>query len=192
MPAPSAFDSPDLCATARVLREGGVIAYPTEAVWGLGCDPFNDDAVRRLLQIKQRPVEKGLILIAGALAQLDGLIDWSALPVERRNAVLTSWPGPRTWVVPAAMQVPATITGKHTSVAVRLSAHPTVVALCEAFGGALVSTSANLSGQRAPTIRADLDPSLLVRIDTVVSGEVGGRSTPSTIRDALTGLVLRA
>lgn len=176
----------------RALRGGGVIAYPTEAVWGLGCDPFNEPAVRRLLQIKQRPVEKGLILIAGSLSQLDGLVDWDTLPVDRRDAVQASWPGPHTWVVPATARVPRVITGTHDSVAVRVSAHPQVVALCAAFGGALVSTSANLAGQPAATRRAALDPALLTRIDAVLAGEVGTRATPSTIRDARTGTVLRA
>lgn len=192
MPAPPPVESPELDANTRALRDGGVIAYPTEAVWGLGCDPFNEPAVQRLLQIKQRPVEKGLILIAGALAQLDGLVDWDALPVVRRDAVLASWPGPHTWLVPATARVPRVITGAHDSVAVRVSAHPQVVALCEAFGGVLVSTSANLAGQPAATRRAELDPSLLNRIDAVLIGEVGIRTTPSTIRDARTGTVLRA
>ena len=192
MSASSVTESPDLDAVVRALRDGGVIAYPTEAVWGLGCDPFNQAAVLGLLRIKQRPVEKGLILIAATVAQLDGLIDWSTVPLERREAVLASWPGPNTWVVPATARVPRTITGEHVSVAVRVSAHPQVSALCEAFGGVLVSTSANLAGQPAATTRDDLDPVLLARIDAILCGEVGGRSAPSTIRDARSGATLRA
>ena len=88
------------------LRRGGVVAYPTEAVWGLGCDPFNEIAVMRLLAIKQREIGKGLILVAGATAQLDGLLDWDPLPAARRDAVLASWPGPSTWIVPAMPRVP--------------------------------------------------------------------------------------
>lgn len=187
-----AAESPDLDTAVRALRDGGVIAYPTEAVWGLGCDPFNESAVLRLLRIKQRPVEKGLILIAGTVVQLDGLIDWNPLPLERREAVLASWPGPHTWVVPATTRVPRTVTGDHDSVAVRVSAHPQVIALCEAFGGVLVSTSANMAGQPAVTNRDDLDPTLLTQITATLSGEVGGRSTPSTIRDACSGAILRA
>src|SRR5690606_34913449 len=102
---------------ATALRAGGVIAYPTEAVWGLGCDPFDEAAVLRLLAIKQRPVDKGLILIAANAAQLDGLADWDALPRERRDAVLASWPGPHTWIVPATARVPRWITGAHAGVA---------------------------------------------------------------------------
>lgn len=192
MSAPPTTEISDLDTTVHALRDGGVVAYPTEAVWGLGCDPSNDSAVQRLLHIKQRPVDKGLILIAGALTQLDGLIDWPALPEVRRDAVRASWPGPVTWVVPATARVPRMITGNHDNVAVRVSANPHVVALCEAFGGVLVSTSANLAGQPAATTRDDLDPALLARVDAVLNGEVGGRSTPSTIRDARTGATLRA
>ncbi len=192
MSAPFAAKPSDLRDAVRMLRDGGVIAYPTEAVWGLGCDPFNEAAVVRLLRIKQRPVDKGLILIAGALAQLDELIDWNALPEERREAVLASWPGPHTWVVPATARVPRVVTGDHASVAVRLTAHAEVVALCGAFGGPLVSTSANRAGHPAATRCDGLDPILLAQIDAVLAGEVGGRPTPSTIRDALTGATLRA
>ncbi|HUH90912.1 MAG TPA: Sua5/YciO/YrdC/YwlC family protein [Lysobacter sp.] len=184
--------TPDLAAAITVLRDGGVIAYPTEAVWGLGCDPFNEAAVLRLLDIKQRPVDKGLILIAGSLAQLDDLLDWEALPPSRRDAVLASWPGPNTWVIPATSRVPPTITGAHDSVAVRISAHPQVVALCGAFGGPLVSTSANLAGQPPAFHRDALDPALLARIDAIVEGETGGLATPTAIRDARSGETLRA
>ena len=174
------------------LRRGGVVAYPTEAVWGLGCDPFNEIAVMRLLAIKQREIGKGLILVAGATAQLDGLLDWDPLPAARRDAVLASWPGPSTWIVPAMPRVPRWITGDHAGVAVRVSAHPDVIALTTAHGGPLVSTSANLGGQPPAFVRAELDPMLLARIDALAPGETGGRAAPSTIRDARTGEVLRA
>jgi len=191
MPAPAPLAPSDPEAAVRCLRGGGVIAYPTEAVWGLGCDPFNEAAVLRLLRIKQRPVAKGLILIAASLAQLEELVDWSALGPDRSDVVRASWPGPHTWVVPATPRVPGVITGVHTSVAVRVSAHGPVVALCEAFDGPLVSTSANRAGEPAATARDRLDPALLAQIDAVLTGEVGDRPTPSTIRDARTGAILR-
>jgi L-threonylcarbamoyladenylate synthase len=177
---------------AIVLRAGGVVAYPTEAVWGLGCDPFDEDAVLRLLAVKQRPVDKGLILIAASIAQLDGLADWDALPGQRRGEVLASWPGPHTWIVPAAARVPRWITGVHEGVAVRVSAHPAVVALCEAFGGALVSTSANRAAAPPPRKAADLDAELLSAIDGCVSGETGDLARPTPIRDARSGAEIRA
>ena len=186
---------PDLSTTLAALRRGGVIAYPTEAVWGLGCDPFDHAAVMRLLAIKRRRVDKGLILIAGAVAQLDGLVDWDVLPPARRAAVLASWPGPNTWIVPATARVPDWVAGehpgKHRGVAVRVSAHPVVVALCAALRGPLVSTSANLGGEPPAFGRSALDPALIARIDAVAPGETGGLAAPTAIRDARTGLQLR-
>lgn len=179
-------------AAAARLHSGAVLAYPTEAVWGLGCDPFDADAVARLLRIKQRPVDKGLILIAAAPAQLDGLVDWAALPPGRADAVLASWPGPHTWIVPATARVPRWITGAHDGVAVRVSAHPGVIALCEAFGAPLVSTSANPAAEPPPKTLAEFAPSLLAQIDGLVEGCVGTLANPTAIRDARTGAVLRA
>ena len=176
---------------AAAIQGGGVIAYPTEGVWGLGCNPMDDAAVTRLLAIKQRDIDKGLILIAAHEAQLAPYVDLGALPAARLAEVRASWPGPNTWIVPAGKATPGWITGAHRGIAVRVSAHPDVVALCNAFDGALVSTSANLAGQPAPSRREELDPALLADIDGVCVGETGGRTGPSVIRDALRGDVLR-
>ncbi len=177
---------------AAALKRGGVIAYPTEAVWGLGCDPLDEAAVLRLLAIKQRPVDKGVILIAGAVDQFDGLLDWDALTGAQRDAVFASWPGPNTWIVPTTPRVPRWITGSHDGVAVRVSAHPDVIALCAAFGGPLVSTSANLAGEPPAYAREALDPRVLAQVDGVGAGETGGLASPTAIRDARTGAQLRA
>jgi len=173
------------------LRAGAVIAYPTEAVWGLGCDPGNQAAVLKLLQLKQRPVEKGMILVAAALTQLDGWVQVDALPPGRLAEVLATWPGAHTWILPAGPRAPRWITGEHSGIAVRISAHPLVAALCRAWGGPLVSTSANLAGQPPARSRAELDPNLLRDLDGLVDGATGGLDQPTPIRDALTGHVLR-
>ncbi|MBO9717689.1 MAG: Sua5/YciO/YrdC/YwlC family protein [Pseudoxanthomonas sp.] len=177
---------------APLLQRGGLLAYPTEAVWGLGCDPDNEASVLRLLELKQRPVEKGLILVAAHLDPLRRWLDLTALPPERLALVLASWPGPHTWVMPAAADAPAWITGGRDSIAVRISAHPVVVALCEAFGGALVSTSANRGGEPPAHARAGLDPGLMAAVDGIVAGETGGLAQPTAIRQALDGALLRA
>lgn len=179
-------------AAAGVLARGGVIAYPTEAVWGLGCDPANEAAVLRLLAIKQRETAKGLILIAARVEQLKPWADFAALPGERLAEVLASWPGPHTWILPADAAAPAWITGDHDGIAVRVSAHPVVVALCEAFGGALVSTSANPASAPAPKTLEAFDPVLLRALDGVVEGVTGGLARPTAIRDARTGEALRS
>lgn len=177
---------------AALLREGGVIAYPTEAVWGLGCDPGNETAVQRLLSLKQRDVRKGLILAAGNIQQLAPYAAWGQLPDASRTTVLSSWPGPHTWIVPTAPTTPPWIRGEHHGVAVRVSAHPQVVALCAAFGGAIVSTSANPAGHPPPYTRTTLDPAILAGIDGLVAGETSGQERPTSIRDARSGGTLRA
>src|SRR5687768_5096358 len=155
---------------ATALQTGGVIAYPTEAVWGLGCDPRDEDAVLRLLAIKQRAVDKGLILIASHLDQLRPFLNLAAVPAENLAAVLARWPGPHTWVMPASAAAPRWITGAQDGIAVRISAHPLVIELCNAYGGALVSTSANRAGQPAAITREMLDPAVLEGVDGLVAG----------------------
>ncbi|MDB6163409.1 MAG: tRNA threonylcarbamoyladenosine biosynthesis protein RimN [Xanthomonadaceae bacterium] len=180
-----------IAEAVAALRRGAVIAYPTEAVWGLGCDPFDEGAVLRLLALKQRPVDKGLILVAAARDAFAPLLDWHALSDECREAVFATWPGPHTWVVPAGDRVPRWITGRHDGVAVRVSAHPVVVALCAAFGGPLVSTSANPAGLPAPRTRTDITEDLIDSLDGWVAGDTGGLAAPTDIRDARSGAILR-
>ena len=132
--------------TARVVFDGGVIAYPTEAVWGLGCDPWNEAAVDRLLALKNRPVHKGLILVADEIEQFDFLLE--DLPEIWQERLATSWPGPNTWLVPHQDRLPEWVTGAHDSVALRVSNHPLVRALCR-LTGPLISTSANPAGRPA-------------------------------------------
>ncbi|HID45602.1 MAG TPA: tRNA threonylcarbamoyladenosine biosynthesis protein RimN [Chromatiaceae bacterium] len=170
------------------LHRGGVVAYPTEAIYGLGCDPLNRRAVARLLDIKQRPLSKGLILVAAGFEQLVPFIE--PLPEERMQAVLESWPGPNTWLLPAANTTPRWLTGGRDNIAVRVTAHSLAADLCRAFGGAIVSTSANRSGY-APAKTA-----LEVRLrcpgtDIVLHGSTGDNTQPTTIRNALTGEVIR-
>lgn len=176
---------------ATSLQTGGVIAYPTEAVWGLGCDPRDEDAVLRLLAIKQRAVDKGLILIASHLEQLRPFLNLAAVPAVNLAEVFASWPGPHTWVMPASAAAPRWITGAHDGIAVRISAHPLVVELCNTYGGALVSTSANRAGRPAALTRQRLDPAVLESVDGLVAGETGGLGAPTAIRDALTGAAIR-
>jgi len=177
-----------LRVAARLLQQGGVIAYPTEGVWGLGCDPFNEHAVRRLFDLKQRAEAKGLIIIAASMAQVE---DWlGELSPAQRAACAASWPGPYTWVVPATY-APRWLRGRHDSIAVRVSAHPGVQALCQVFGGALVSTSANVSGKPPARDATALRQQFGRGLDYILPGRLGGDGKPSEIRDARTGIVLR-
>jgi L-threonylcarbamoyladenylate synthase len=173
----------------RVLRAGGVIAYPTEGVWGLGCDPFNAAAVARILRLKGRSPTKGLILVAGDVAQVQPLL--GRVPTLRRAELLGSWPGPVTWIVPVGDELPRWITGRHDSVAIRVSDHFQIAGLCRLFGGPIVSTSANLQGR--PAARSALTVRRYFRgaIDYLLPGELGGRRGATTIREALTGRIVR-
>lgn len=174
---------------ARTLRAGGLIAYPTEAVWGLGCDPFNAQAVLRLLAVKRRPMHKGVILIASSVKQVEPYLQ--LLTAEQYQQVTTSWPGPYTWVVPVPKDFPVWLRGAHDSVAIRVSAHAGVQALCETYGGPIVSTSANRSAQPPARSAWEIIKTFGGGIDYILSGQLGGQRQPTLIRDARTGDILR-
>ncbi len=171
------------------LRKGGVIAYPTEAVFGLGCAPFNESAVNRLLQLKQRDISKGLISIGADWTQLQPLtqaIDDSLLAKAK-----ASWPGPNTWLFPASDIAPAWITGQYDSIALRIPDHPIARELCQAFGGPIVSTSANPSGQPPAHNAATVQAYFGDKLDHIQPGQTGGSQRPSCIRNILTNQVIR-
>jgi len=171
------------------LKQGKVIAYPTEAVFGLGCDPYNVDAVSRILQIKHRALDKGFILIASSWEQIQPLVMY--LTPDLLTRVFATWPGPVTWLFPASKNVPSWIRGQYDSVAVRVTAHPIAKALCEQFGGPIISTSCNKSGDPAARDVRTIQLTLGDTVDYVIEGALGGRLKPSEIRDALTGEVIR-
>ncbi len=179
-----------LAAALRALRQGGVVAYPTEGVWGLGCAPRNRAACLRLLKLKRRRVDKGLILIAADFAQLRPYL--APLTNQELAPALKTWPGPHTWIIPASRRAPRWITGRHAGIAVRVTAHPVAAALCRAHGGALVSTSANRAGR--PAARSAFETRLRLgrEIDALVPGATGGLSKPTPIRDLRTGKQVRA
>ncbi len=173
----------------NALQQGGVIAYPTEAVYGLGCDPFNHDAVARILTIKNRSIKKGFILIASEWMQVQRFVE--TIDPKALARVFATWPGPITWVFPANHHAPAWVTGEHKTVAVRVTNHPIANALCQRYGRPIISTSANIEG--APPIRNKHALEMLLgnKIDVIVLGNVGESHHPSQIRDAITGETIR-
>lgn len=173
---------------ARLLHSGGVIAYPTEGVFGLGCLPDDPEAVLRLLDIKKRDPSLGLILIAANAAQLDG---WIKLP-DGGHSLASSAEHPVTWIVPAADGVPEWVRGKHAGIAVRITAHPVAAALCEAAGMPLVSTSANISGHPPARNAWVVRRQFRNLVDLIVPGRCGPARGPSELRDLASGAVLRA
>ncbi len=174
----------------QVVQTGGVIAYPTEAVFGLGCDPWNPSALARLLQIKRRSPSKGLILIAADLDQITPFV--APLPQAVWQRILPTWPGPVTWLLPARASVSNVLTGGRDKLAVRITAHVQAAQLCLACATALVSTSANRSGRIPARTTRELRLRLGQAVDFVLPGKVGGLGKPTEIRDGLTGAVIRA
>jgi len=173
----------------HVLQQGGVIAYPTEAVYGLGCDPANHQAVQKLLALKQRDPDKGLILIAADFDQLSPFL--AEIEDSLKEEVLATWPGPVTWLWPAKSGVSAWLRGEHATIAIRVTGHPLAAELCRVFGGALVSTSANVSGNPPARDAKQVRAQFKDQLDFVLEGEVGGLAKPSQIRDVLSGRILR-
>ena len=180
---------------AQCLKQGQVLAYPTEAVWGLGCDPYNEQAFLDILQIKQRPIEKGVILLAGHLDQVEHLLQ--SLTADIRQQVIASWsdrlPTERatTWLLPADQHIPDWIKGQHPLVAVRVTTHPLCVGLCNSFGGFIVSTSANPAGLN-PAHNLQAAQSYFGSSLHYLEGHLGLSQEPSRILNALTGEIIRA
>ncbi|MEZ5541232.1 MAG: L-threonylcarbamoyladenylate synthase [Pseudomonadota bacterium] len=174
---------------ARKLQAGGVIAYPTETVYGLGCDPFNAAAVLHLLALKQRGIRHGVILIAAAVEQLEPLLTPLTPAVRRRLASPAS--PPVTWVLPCMPDTPSWLTGNHASLALRVTNHPVAAALCTRWGGPLVSTSANLHGRPPATTALDVRRAFDGQLDYILHGNDTASNTPSSVRDGITGNILR-
>lgn len=181
--------SPKINAACRALAAGGVIGYPTEAVWGLGCEPRSDAAVRKLLALKRRDWRKGLILIAADFSQLENFV--RPVAGELLQKALATWPGPHTWLFPAAASAPELVTGGRKTIAVRVTAHPVAAALCAAYDGALVSTSANLTGQPPALTAQRVRQRFGAALDAIVAGALGGLTTPTPIRDLLSEARIR-
>lgn len=183
------IESHDILQAIHCLKEGKVIAYPTESVYGFGCDPFNTEAIFQILSIKNRSIDKGFILVAAFWEQLEPLL----LPIEPRALarVFASWPGPVTWVFPAKPDVPHWMRGKHNSLAVRVSAHPAIQALCRQFQKPIISTSANLDGQPPARDYRTVQMSFGEQLAFIVNGKPGPLTRPTEIRNAITGEIIR-
>ncbi len=180
----------DLNRIAEHVNAGGIIAYPTEGVWGLGCDPFNEAAVTKILLIKDREIDKGLVLVASRLSQIQELVE--PLPESARQLLKEECPGPDTWLIPDTDQaIPSWIKGNFATVAVRVSQHPVVKLLCERLG-LLVSTSANPSGKEPALSRQQVEKFFNGEDILIVPGELGDQQKPSRIRDLLSQKIIRS
>ncbi len=176
----------DACS---LLQTGQVIAYPTEAVYGLGCDMFHARAVAHLLALKQRPEAKGMIVLVASWEQVWPLVEVSTIPKAQLEAAEKTWPGFVTWVFPKSKRVPSFIAGAHEGIAIRMSAHPVAHALCQK--GPIVSTSANVAGMPPARDIATLNQFFPEGVAGVVAGDLGGNFAVSEIYNILDGSALR-
>jgi len=182
------MNSLHLKEAVRICEAGGVIAYPTEAVFGLGCLPRDEQAVRRILKLKQRSVHKGLILVAADIKQLDAFVDFSK--VKNIQTLRDGWPGSVTWLIPAEQSTPYWLTGCHKTLAVRVSSCPTVQSLCEKLGP-IVSTSANPQSATPAKSNEQVDSYFKTGLDYVIPANITNTYKPTEIRDAQTGDIFR-
>ena len=147
----------DLAQAARFLRAGGVLIFPTETFYGMGCLAAHAEAVARVYQLKCRPVHKPLPLLAAHAAQVDDVAELAAMP----KGLAAFWPGPLTVLLPARACLPQALVNAEGQVAVRVTPHPLAAQLAVEAGGALTASSANLSGGEAVRSPQQLAPALL-------------------------------
>lgn len=179
----------DITAACHHIKAGGVIAYPTEGVFGLGCDPANERAIQSLFTIKNRDIAKGFILIASDRAQLSPFI--AALSDAIKNKLDKSWPGPITWILPCSGTAPASVTGGKPTIATRVTDHQIASRLCVECQSAIISTSANLSGETACTTTQQVEDTFGSQLDYILDYKVGNLKGPTPIFDGTTGDQLR-
>jgi L-threonylcarbamoyladenylate synthase len=179
----------DTSGAVNQLQQGNIIAYPTEAVYGLGCDPRNETALRCLLKIKARPVSAGFVLIA---SDYDQLRPWVAdVEPDLIEQAMQRWPGPVTWLFPRAAGTPDLVAGDHATIAVRITAHEPSRELCEAYGSALISSSANTRSAEPARSVAELTDYFGNELGGILAGSLGGATRPSEIRDLVSGTIVR-
>jgi len=176
----------DIRLATKALKVGAIIAYPTEAVFGLGCDPFNESAVAELRSLKNRDASNGFILIASNWDQLKDFVD-----ISNVDNHMSGWPGPLTKIFPASRQAPQNVCAQNQTIAVRLTNHPIAKKICAAFGGAIVSTSANEEGMPPATTSDEVEDYFPTEIEVIVDGPLGNLNEPTRIINAITGEVFR-
>ncbi|WP_174240624.1 Sua5/YciO/YrdC/YwlC family protein [Buchnera aphidicola] len=173
-----------------MLKNQHIIAYPTESMFGLGCDPNSEQAVKKLLQLKNRNIEKGFILVAAHFCQIKKYINEEKISNEQKKTMQLVWPGHFTFLVPAKLQVPYWLTGKFNTIAVRISSHAEIIKLCNAFGGALISTSANISSM-PPCITDQEVLKYFGKNFPLLHGTIGTEKNPSKIVNLIDGNIIR-
>ncbi|WP_367678299.1 Sua5/YciO/YrdC/YwlC family protein [Buchnera aphidicola] len=173
-----------------MLNSENVIAYPTESMFALGCDPSSEIAVKKLLNLKKRSIEKGLILVASNFDQIKMYINEKCLLKKQRKKMFLHWPGPFTFLLPAHPKAPYWLTGKFNTIAVRISAHIEIIKLCNAFGKALISTSANITNMN-PCVTCEELFKVFGKDFPLLHGKIGCNKYPSKIINIINGKLIR-
>lgn len=184
------YFSDSLLHCINMLNSENVIAYPTESMFGLGCDPNSERAVKKLLNLKKRSIEKGLILVASNFNQIKMYINEENLLNNQKRKLFLHWPGPFTFLLPAHDKAPYWLTGKFNTVAVRISAHIEIIKLCNAFGKALISTSANITNMN-PCMTCEELFKIFGKDFPLLYGNIGTDKNPSKIIDIINGKLIR-
>lgn len=174
----------------KILHSKNVIAYPTESMFGLGCDPTSKEAVLKLLCLKKRNIEKGFILVASNFNQIKRYINENSLSKKQKKKIFSFWPGPFTFLLPASSETPVWLTGKFNTIAVRISAHISIIKLCDTFGQALISTSANIENMNPSTTCEEVFK-YFGRDFPLLHGEIGNEKNPSKIINITNGKLIR-
>lgn len=175
-----------------ILCDGGVIAYPTESVFGLGCDPDNESALLKLLRIKNRSSSKGMLMVSHDFSLVTKYINFTHIDETDLMYTKEFWPGPFTFLFPASDSCSQLLKGNHSTIAIRISTHPIIKALCSGFNKPIVSTSANISGNPPCVSLTDVHTNFDNIVNFIVDGETLNYSKPSTIIDLKTKIVLRS
>jgi L-threonylcarbamoyladenylate synthase len=175
---PNVPDRDAIAQAATILGSGGLVAYPTDTLYGLAVDPRNDDAVERLYNAKGRDRNVAVPLIAGSLEQA---LAASTLTDAELRLARAFWPGPLSLVVSASERLSTKLLGPDATIAIRIPAHPVSRALAQAFGFAITSTSANRSGEPATARTADVIAALGEALDAIVDAGPAPGGAPSTI-----------
>ena len=177
--------SSEVRRAAQILRAGGLVAFPTETVYGLGADASSEQAVARLYQVKRRPADHPVIV---HFASAESAFDWAAeIPDAARALAKKFWPGPLTLILKRSPRANDFVTGGQPSVGLRVPSHPVAQQLLKEFGGALAAPSANRFGQVSPTTAAHVRADLGQEVDLVLEGGPSEVGIESTIVDLSSG-----
>lgn len=181
----------DILRVALVIKSGGVIVCPSEGVYGISCSLFNEDAIKRVISIKERDVSKGLIIVDHSLDKLSSYLDDTRLNEQSKALINKMWPGPHTFVLPIIESFKSIAEKENHTAAVRITAFETLKEICKQADTPIISTSANISGKEATFKISNLDSVIIDRVDLVLDLPCGGQSSPTSIYDTTTNTLVR-